>query len=349
MLAGVAVAATAMPAAAACDAMSVGTPNKSGSNVRSSASICAATNWTAFVSIERWRGTWWDTIGSEQAIHGAGVNVTPAGPDQPEVRRHRHLHLPRQDLDDQQHRLHRRRVLGEAPVQLLMTRFPVRRPAGLSTGRLGVVVAVLALAGCASAPSVPGSLGAGWLQPGSLDIRFTAERWDTGGEPRTSQVHSVLTVGAGARVTAMQSTVTVDGIVKSSTRWHTGAAVETAQTPGCVAATTRGRRARDRRGVAGGDVRPGRRGHDGRMDGRGHDGYPAGLERGRRGTYGPGAVAPPDARAEQESGTGAVVGELSGIKIEHLPTAPAALPSCGEPAPHAVGATLSVDSFSREP
>jgi hypothetical protein len=79
-LAGSAVVATAGPAAAACDSMSVGTPNKSGSNVRSSASICAATNWTAYVSIERWRGTWWDTIGSEQAIRGAGAGVVRQGP-----------------------------------------------------------------------------------------------------------------------------------------------------------------------------------------------------------------------------------------------------------------------------
>jgi hypothetical protein len=78
--AGVAVVGAASPASAACDAMSVGTPYHSGSNVKSSASICAATNWTAFVSIERWRGTYWDTIGSEQAIHGAGPGVTKQGP-----------------------------------------------------------------------------------------------------------------------------------------------------------------------------------------------------------------------------------------------------------------------------
>jgi hypothetical protein len=80
VLAGAAVVAIAGPAAAACDAMSVGTPSHSGNNVRSSASICAATNWTAYVSIERWRGIYWDTIGSEQPIYGAGPNVVRQGP-----------------------------------------------------------------------------------------------------------------------------------------------------------------------------------------------------------------------------------------------------------------------------
>jgi hypothetical protein len=80
VLAGVAVVGTAGPAAAACDSMSVSTPFHTGDNVKSTASICAATNWTAYVSIERWRGTWWDTIGSEQPIHGAGLGTVKQGP-----------------------------------------------------------------------------------------------------------------------------------------------------------------------------------------------------------------------------------------------------------------------------
>jgi hypothetical protein len=78
--AGAAVVATAGPASAACDAKSVGTPFHTGNNVKSNASICAATNWTAYVSLERWRGIFWFTMGSEQPIHGAGAGVVKQGP-----------------------------------------------------------------------------------------------------------------------------------------------------------------------------------------------------------------------------------------------------------------------------
>jgi hypothetical protein len=77
---GAAVVATAGPASAACDAMSVSKPFHTGNNVKSTAEVCAATNWTAYVSIERWRGVYWDTIGSEQPIHGAGAGVVKQGP-----------------------------------------------------------------------------------------------------------------------------------------------------------------------------------------------------------------------------------------------------------------------------
>ena len=79
LLTGGAVAATASPAQAACDFISVGRPYHSGSYVRANASICAASVWRAYASIERDRGIWWDTV-AERTIRAAGTGTTVQGP-----------------------------------------------------------------------------------------------------------------------------------------------------------------------------------------------------------------------------------------------------------------------------
>jgi hypothetical protein len=79
LISGGVVAATGGPAAAACDAQSVGKPYHDGSYVRAHASICAATNWTAYAGIQRWRGVYWNTV-VQKPIHGGGINKTVQGP-----------------------------------------------------------------------------------------------------------------------------------------------------------------------------------------------------------------------------------------------------------------------------
>lgn len=79
LITGGVVGFSASPAAAACDAISVATPAKSGNYAKANSSICAQTNWHGQSSIERDRGLYWDTV-TQRSIQGAGVGVTKQYP-----------------------------------------------------------------------------------------------------------------------------------------------------------------------------------------------------------------------------------------------------------------------------